>query len=34
MPELSWSGGYFLVLGIMGGIGAVMLLFFKRKNWL
>lgn len=34
MPELSWGGGYFLVLGIMAGIGLSMLLYFKKKRWI
>lgn len=34
MPELSWKYGYFAVLGIMAGLSAFMLWFFKRKKWL
>ncbi|MFO8056782.1 MAG: magnesium/cobalt transporter CorA [bacterium] len=34
MPELSWDGGYFLVLGLMFVLAAIMLVFFKRKRWL
>lgn len=33
MPELSWSFGYPLVLGIMVLIGAGMLWFFYRRGW-
>jgi magnesium transporter len=34
MPELAWPWGYFGALGVMGGIGIMMLLFFRRKGWL
>ncbi|HVD98222.1 MAG TPA: magnesium/cobalt transporter CorA [Cytophagaceae bacterium] len=34
MPELNWHGGYYMVLAICIVIAAVMLVFFKRKNWL
>ena len=34
MPELGWRFGYPLVIGIMAGIGAFMLMLFKRKKWL
>lgn len=34
MPELGWRWGYPLVMLIMLGVGAVMLYFFKKKNWL
>jgi magnesium transporter len=33
MPELLWSWGYFAALGLMGCIGAAMLLFFRRRGW-
>jgi len=33
MPELTWKYGYFIVLGIMAGIGISMFLWFKRKGW-
>ena len=33
MPELRWRYGYFIVLGIMVGIGIAMFLWFKRKGW-
>jgi magnesium transporter len=34
MPELGWRWGYFAVLIVMGCIGAVMVIFFKKKRWL
>jgi len=34
MPELKWSGGYFMALGLMLSIGLGMLYLFKRRNWL
>ena len=34
MPELGWKWGYFAVLGVMSGIGALLLGYFKKKNWL
>lgn len=34
MPELKWRWGYFALLGVMGGIGIGMILYFKKKNWL
>jgi magnesium transporter len=34
MPELSWPWGYFGALGIMGCIGAAMVVYFRRKGWL
>lgn len=33
MPELTWSFGYFLILGLMGLLILVELLIFKRKGW-
>ena len=33
MPELTWSYGYFMVLGIMTCMGISMFLWFKRKGW-
>lgn len=33
MPELQWRYGYFAVLGLMGTIGCVMFIWFKRKGW-
>jgi magnesium transporter len=34
MPELRTRYGYFVVLGVMGLISLMMILFFKRKRWL
>ena len=33
MPELAWKFGYPLALTVMGSIGIIMLVFFKRKKW-
>ncbi|MGE7764300.1 magnesium/cobalt transporter CorA [Peribacillus sp. NPDC096540] len=34
MPELNWHYGYFLILGMMGGIALMMFLYFVKKGWL
>jgi magnesium transporter len=34
MPELGWRSAYFVVWGIIVGVGAAMLLFFRRLKWL
>ncbi|MDF0675972.1 MAG: magnesium/cobalt transporter CorA [Nitrospira sp.] len=34
MPELKWSWGYPMALGVMGVVTAVMLIGFRRKKWL
>lgn len=34
MPELQWRGGYFAALLLMAGVGAGLLVFFRRRNWL
>ncbi len=34
MPELEWRWGYPLVWAVMIGIGAAMVVFFRRKKWL
>lgn len=34
MPELKWRWGYFLVLGVMLGIGLGMIGYFRKKKWL
>jgi len=34
MPELHFKHGYFVILGIMGGVAVAMLTYFKKKNWL
>jgi magnesium transporter len=33
MPELYWRYGYYIVLGLMGGIVAIFLFFYKKNNW-
>jgi magnesium transporter len=33
MPELNWSWGYFIVMGVMLSLGFGMYLWFKRKGW-
>ncbi|MDD3761717.1 MAG: magnesium transporter CorA family protein [Nevskiales bacterium] len=32
MPELHWRYGYFIVLGVLAGIGATLLLLFRRRG--
>lgn len=34
MPELQWKYGYFAVLGIMGVVVVVMLVYFRKKKWI
>jgi magnesium transporter len=34
MPELEWRWGYPLVWAVMIGVGAFMLVYFKRRKWL
>jgi magnesium transporter len=34
MPELSWSPGYFVVLGVMFCIAVGMIFYFRKKSWL
>jgi len=34
MPELKWRPAYFVVLGMMIGIGIGMVVFFRRKRWI
>lgn len=34
MPELTWRWGYYLILGVMLGVGAGLLYFFRRKKWI
>ena len=34
MPELHSPSGYFILLGIMGGIVTALLFIFRRKHWL
>lgn len=31
MPELDWPFGYFTVLGVMGGLGLTLYLYFRRR---
>ena len=33
MPELKWYYGYPFALGLMGTIGIVLFIYFKRKDW-
>jgi len=34
MPELEWRWGYFILLSVMGIIGMLMVVYFKRKKWI
>lgn len=34
MPELRWENGYYYVLGLMGGMILIMLIFFRRMKWI
>ena len=34
MPELHWRFGYAVALVLMAGVGAALVLFFRRRNWL
>jgi magnesium transporter len=34
MPELAWRYGYEWAIGLMLALGAVLLLYFKKQNWL
>jgi magnesium transporter len=34
MPELGVRYGYFVTLGVMGGVALVMVYYFRRKGWL
>ncbi|MCB0815146.1 MAG: magnesium and cobalt transport protein CorA, partial [Flavobacteriales bacterium] len=34
MPELQWRYGYFLTLGVMGGLVVIMLILFKKRGWI
>ena len=33
MPELTWTSGYYIILGIMALVAIVELWWFKRKGW-
>ena len=34
VPELEWDGSYFVMIGVMGIIVLVMMLWFRNKKWL
>ena len=34
VPELEWEGSYFVMLGVMGMIVFIMMLWFRNKKWL
>jgi magnesium transporter len=34
MPELTYRYGYYTILGVMGTVTVVMLIYFRRKGWL
>lgn len=34
IPELGWKGSYFIMLGVMAVIAVIMLVFFKKKEWI
>jgi magnesium transporter len=34
IPELSWHGSYFVMLGVMILITGIMIVYFKKKQWL
>ena len=34
MPELTSEYGYYYALGLIGALGGVMILYFKRKRWI
>jgi magnesium transporter len=34
MPELHWGYGYLWALALMMGVGAMLFMYFKRKDWL
>lgn len=34
MPELHYKHGYYTLLGVMVGVAAIMLSYFKKKKWL
>jgi magnesium transporter len=34
IPELHWRWGYPFALALMLGLGVVLYLVFKRKNWI
>jgi magnesium transporter len=34
MPELTVRYAYFVVLGLMAGVGIAMIIYFRNKGWL
>ena len=34
IPELEWEGSYFVMLGVMLIIVVLMMVWFRRKQWL
>ena len=34
MPEVEWQYGFLLAIGLMGLLGFILVLMFKRRNWL
>ena len=34
MPELEWHYGYFGILGIMFVVFILLVVYFKRKDWI
>lgn len=34
MPELAWQGSYFVMLGVMGIVTFVMVVWFRKKQWM
>jgi len=34
MPELNWTYGYHLIWGIMLAVGAILIMYFRKKKWL
>ena len=34
IPELAWEGSYFVMLGVMVAVAVMMIMWFKKKEWL
>jgi magnesium transporter len=34
IPELAWHGSYFTMLGVMGVLALVMMVWFRKKHWI